>query len=66
MIRAQVGEGGRDGAAGSWQNGEETTKDGTVDFRGRPARSATTGAWKTFGFVYCKSPHTHSGGLGIC
>ncbi|KAG0610652.1 hypothetical protein M758_7G081500 [Ceratodon purpureus] len=58
-----MGEGGLD--AGSWQNGEATTKDGTVDFRGRPARSATTGAWKTFWFNYSQQVFTNLAWYGI-
>lgn len=59
-ISAQAEEEGTNGTVNasfsSWHKGGECTKDGTVDFRGRPAIKAKTGGWRTSWFIYCKSP----------
>ena len=59
LCYAQADEEGRSNAddfctATGQQLEEEYTKDGTLDFRGRPARKSRTGSWKTSWFIYCK------------
>lgn len=68
FVSAQADEEGRDNvdAKGSSRlKGEEYTKDGTVDFRGRPAIKARTGGWKTSWFIYCEFRQNEGLGFAI-
>ena len=68
FLFAQADEEGRDDVdarVSSWRKGEESTKDGTVDFRGRPAIKASTGGWKTSWFIYGESRENEGLGFGV-